>query len=85
MRCEFSLKAQRLKYAEILREFVFWVCKFNFHPMVSKIPSKENDVADFLSRNFTPSDADIFFAKESLPYQTKLYLSDTDFYLQAEW
>ena len=32
-----------------LREFLYWVCKFNFYPMISKINTKENDIADFLS------------------------------------
>ena len=35
-----------------LREFLYLVCKFNFSPIVSKINTKENDIADFLSRNY---------------------------------
>ena len=68
-----------------LREFLFWVCRFNFNPIVSKISSKENDIADFLSRNYLQADADIFFAKEMLPPQTKLIFSDSDFALKADW
>ena len=68
-----------------LREFLFWVCCFNFHPIVSKIASKENDIADFLSRNYSKSDADTFFEKEKLPPQTKLFFTDSDFTLQADW
>ena len=68
-----------------LREFLFWVCSFNFHPVVSKIATKENYIADFLSRNFSESDANLFFAKENLPPQTKLLLSDNEFKLYADW
>ena len=68
-----------------LREFLFWVCKYNFHPIISKIGSKENDIADFLSRNFSESDANMFFTKNFIPPQKKLYLSDSDFLLKADW
>ena len=39
-----------------LREFLFLVCRLNFSPVVSKISTKDNDIADFLSRNYTPND-----------------------------
>ena len=81
----FYLKPKYMDMQRYLREFLFWVCRFNFNPIVSKIASKENDVADFLSRNFSQADADIFFTKEGLPPQTKLTLTDTDFCLQADW
>ena len=68
-----------------LREFLFWVCRFNFHPIVSKIGTKENDIADFLSRNYSDADAKIFFSRQNLPPQTKLTMSESDFILQADW
>ena len=68
-----------------LREFLFWVCHFNFEPIVSKIASKENDVADFLSRNFSENDANIFFTRENFPTQNKLIVPDSDFLLHADW
>ena len=68
-----------------LREFLFWVCRYNFHPIVSKISTKDNDIADFLSRNYFESDANSFFARENFPTQTKLFLTDSDFTLQADW
>ena len=79
------LKPKDLDMQRYLREFLFWVCHFNFNPIVSKIASKENYVADYLSRNLSQSDADLFFSKENLPTQTKLFLSDNDFNLQADW
>ena len=68
-----------------LREFLYWVCVYNFNPIVSKIGTKENDVADFLSRNFCKEDASTFFIKENLPPQSQLFFQDSDFILQADW
>ena len=68
-----------------LREFLFWVCKYNFHPIVTKIGTKENDVADFLSRNCSTEDASMFFTRENLPPQIKLINSESDFELEADW
>ena len=68
-----------------LREFLYWVCIFNFHPVVSKIGTKENDVADFLSLNYSKDDADCFFTRENLPPQEKLSISESDFTLKADW
>ena len=68
-----------------IQAFFFWVCIYNFNPIVSKIASKENDIADFLSRNYSDEDANAFFARLNLPPQTKLINSDSDFILKADW
>ena len=81
----FYLKPKDQQMQIYLREFLYWVCCYNFNPVVSKIISKVNDIADFLSRNFSESDAADFFEKQNLPPQTKLYFSDSDFTLQADW
>jgi hypothetical protein len=70
---------------QYLREFLFWVCNFNLRPVVSKIGTKENDVADFLSRNFCQSDAALFFNKENLSPMSCLEINDDLFKLKAEW
>ena len=79
------LKPKDSEMQKYLREFLFWVCKYNFHPVVSKIGTKENDVADFLSRNFCPADADTFFSKEGISPMRKVCISDDDFDLAADW
>ena len=81
----FYLKPKDPQMQIYLREFLYWVCIYNFHPVVSKIGTKENDIADFLSRNYFEEDADNFFARENLPPQYKLFLSDSDFKLKADW
>ena len=79
------LKPKDDQMQKYLREFLFWVCFFNFHPIVSKISTKENDIADFLSRNFCKTDADLFFERENFPTQTKLEIYDSDFVFKANW
>jgi len=49
------------KMQKLLREFLYWVCRFNFFPVVTKIGTKENYVADFIGRNTDVSDIDNFF------------------------
>ena len=65
-------KPKDSKMQSLLREFLHWVCLFNFCPKISKIGTKENLIADF-------------FLKENLPPLTKLALNDDDFDLIADW
>ena len=53
--------------------------------MASKIGTKDNNIADFLSRNFDDSDARAFFERESLSIPEKVALNDTDFNFVADW
>ena len=80
-----NLKPKDLKMQAYLREFLFWVCRFNFNAVASKIGTKDNDIADFLSRNFDDSDAITFFEKETLPIPEKVEVVDTDFEFVADW
>ena len=66
-----NLKPKHVKMQAHLREFLYWVCKFNFVPVVSKIGTKENDIADFLSRNFSEDVAAQFFQWENLTVPLK--------------
>ena len=59
-------KPKDIKMQSLLREFLFYVCTFNFSPVASKIGTKENLIADFLPRNFNPLDAVFFFIKQGL-------------------
>ena len=68
-----------------LREFLYWVCMFNFHPSIMKIGTKENDIADFISRNYCDKDAEKFFFKENLPRQSKVHIYESDFQFKADW
>ena len=79
------LKPKDEKMQIYLREFLYWVCHFNFVPVVSKISTKDNDIADFLSRNFSKTDAKSFFKKENLPSQNPVTISESDFTFKADW
>ena len=79
------LKPKDSEMQRYLREFLYWVCKYNFHPVVSKIGTKENDVADFLSRNFSTDDAQVFFEKQNIQPCKPITISDDYFVLLADW
>ena len=49
--------------AFLLREFLFIVVTKKFHPVVRKIESKRNEIADFLSRRFDEAGAKDIFKK----------------------
>ena len=68
-----------------LREFLFWVCKFKFQPIITKINTRENDIADFLSRNFNDADAFLFFQRENLPAPEKIKILDSHYEFIADW
>ena len=70
---------------KFLREFLFHVCKFNFVPVISKIASKENDVADFVSRNYDPLDAQKYFTKENIPCLKCIEIPDEMFEFEGDW
>ena len=73
------------KMQSLLREFLYFVCRFNFCPVVSKIGTKENSVADFLSRRYDLNDASDFFVKNNLGKMENIPLTDSMFDLQADW
>ena len=56
-----------------------------FIPVVSKICTKENDIADFISQNDCREDAELFFAKENIPSLELLELKNEMFDFEADW
>ena len=80
-----NLKAKDSEMQKMLREFLYWVCRYNCSIRVSKIGTKENLVADFISRNFCTTDAKKFFCAQSLPSMKYIEISDEFFSLQANW
>ena len=78
-------KPKDVKMQSLLREFLYYVCAFNFSPVASKIGTKENLIADFLSRNFNPDDAMSFFKKQGLCILNLIPLHDSLFELKADW
>ena len=54
-------KPKEQNMQKLLREFLYWTCRYNFSPVLQKIGTKENYVADFIGRNTDVSDIDNFF------------------------
>ena len=73
------------KMQQLLREFLFWVCKFNFFPIMHKIASKENNVADYISRVYVKSDIDKYFESCGYFNQASVNIPLDWFSFQAEW
>ena len=70
---------------KLLREFLYWVCKYNFYQILQKISSKENHIADFISRNHDQDDISSYFIKNGYPSQQQLLIPVSWFNVVAEW
>ena len=57
---------------ELLQEFLYIVCSRKFSPVFKKIGTKENAVADFISRRHDPSAISTFFKAKCLPMRTPI-------------
>ena len=68
-----------------LREFLYWVCTFNVYPILQKISTTDNHIADFISRNHNTSDIDANFEKNGYPSQKNIFIPDAWFSLVADW
>ena len=78
-------KPKDITMQKMLREFLYWICRYNFTPVLEKIGTKDNDVADFLSRNTNPSDIDAFFTSKGMSKQTKVEIPIEWFEFKADW
>ena len=70
---------------KLLREFLYWVCRFNFYPNLEKITTKDNHIADFLSRNHNAADIDSYFCKNGYSDQKCVIVPTSWFNFSAEW
>ena len=71
--------------AAFLREFLFLVVLYKFHPVVSYIGTKDNFIADYLSRNFSPDQARHFFKSHNIEQMTLRQVPDHMFRFSADW
>ena len=70
---------------ELLREFLFIVCTRKFTPIFRRIGTKQNFVADFLSRCHNLESTSEFFTKNSLPHRKFVAVPDHLFNLKSNW
>ena len=70
---------------KLLREFLYWICKFNIYPILQKISSKDNHVADYLSRNHNDFDISSYFKNNGFAEQKKVLIPLEWYNFVAEW
>ena len=71
--------------AAFLREFLYLVVQMKFHPIITHIGTKQNFVADFLSRNFDPTAANSFFEDNEMNPMTSRTVPDHFFKFSGDW
>ena len=69
----------------LLREFLFIVVTKKFYPVVRKISSEDNHLADHISRRFDENAADKEFCKAGLQGMVRVMPKRTFFNLSATW
>ena len=70
---------------DLLREFLYIVCSRKFTPIFRKIGTKDNFVADFISRCHNKSSTDDFFKRNNLPARRLISVPDNLFNLRSNW
>ena len=69
----------------LLREFKYWVCKYRFYPVMRKISSADNHIADHISRRHDDDSAQSVFTSNSLGPMRLVDIPDKYFDLTAPW
>ena len=69
----------------LLREFLFIVVTKKFVPVVRKIDTKKNEIADFLSRRYDDVGATQVFSKFSLTNMIRVSPGPKLFRFSSEW
>ena len=70
---------------DLLREFLYIVCTKKFTPIFRKIGTKENFVADFISRCHDQVATSEFFTRNDLPARKFVEIPDNLFNLNSNW
>jgi hypothetical protein len=68
-----------------LREYLYLVVKYKFNPVVKHISTKDNYIADYLSRNFSNDEATKFFSSLNMPNMKQLRVADQMFTFTSRW
>ena len=70
---------------ELLQEYLYIVCTRGFTPIFRRVGPKENEVADFISRNHNKAEIASFFESKGLPMRTPISANDSLFTLRSNW
>ena len=71
--------------SSMLREFLYIVCLKKFYPIVRKIDTKSNFLADHISRRYDHDSAVKTFALAGKPGMRRVTVPDDRFKLSAQW
>ena len=78
-------KPKDTRMQELLREYLYIVCTRGFTPIFRLVGTKENEVADFISRNHDQHQIAAYFMSRGLPMRTYTPAPDHLFSLQSNW
>ena len=70
---------------ELLQEFLYIVCTRGFTPIFRKVGTKENELADYISRNHNPTVTASYFQSKGHPMRTLVRAPDNLFTLRSNW
>ena len=73
------------KMMTLLREFMFIVCVKGFTPAFRKVGTKENFVADYISRCHDPTITEKFFRDNKITQKRKIQIPENFFDLNSNW
>ena len=80
-----NLKPKDIEMQRLLREFLYHVTTFKFEPVMIRIPTKDNRLADFVSRNHCVEDIQKEFAKSGVMKMAPIKVPDQMFGFVADW
>ena len=78
-------KPKDLKMQQYLREFLFLVTTMKFEPVLVRISTTDNFLADFVSRNHSTEDIKKEFNKFGVDKMDEITVSDEMFFFSADW
>ena len=81
----FYQKPTDVKLQACLRELLFWQCRYNFSLSVQKIGTKENYIADFISRCTNVEQTENFFNTHNIPAKSLVHVPDDLFLFSGDW
>ena len=78
-------KPSDTKLQELLREYLYVVCTRGFTPKFRTVGTKDNEVADFISRRHDPVATSAFFSTKGHPKRSLVEVPDSMFNLNSNW
>ena len=68
-----------------LRELLHYVCKYKFQPVILRVSTKDNYIADYISRIYDKPSINSMFLEKGLPAMKQVQIEDDMFNFVADW